>query len=121
MAVRIESISSTMWSPKLGAPGEIVTGVADIEQCMDIIVSTPPGSDPHRPLFGCAAWRWLDKPAAIAVPNIIREVTNSLEMWEPRIDVVSVTYQLNVVTVVWQPKGETTAIKKEISLANTAL
>lgn len=124
MTVRIEAITATDWSPLLGSPGEIVQDQADIEQCIDIILGTPKGSDPHRPQFGCDAWKWLDAPPAVAVPHIIVEAVDSLELWEPRIEIVRLQALISAnaatVTVYWQAKGIKVVIKTEVSIGNNA-
>lgn len=71
--------------------GEIVTGVADINQCIYVIVTTPQGSDPHRPLFGSKLYLYIDYPIDSARPHIVREVVDALTRWEPRIRVLRVT------------------------------
>lgn len=111
MPVNAFDIPTTEWSPKLAAFGEVVTDLDDIEQCLDIIVTTRKGSDPHRPLMGCDAWLWIDRPAAIAVPNICREVIEAIEIWEPRVTVDSVTVAYDdagvpTVSITWQPKSK---------------
>jgi len=124
MTVRIEDITATDWSPLLGSPGEVVEDQADIEQCIDITLGTPKGSDPHRPLFGCDAWLWLDAPPAVAVPNIIVEAIDSLELWEPRIELASLKAELAesgaTITVVWQHKGSAVQYTREVSIGNAA-
>lgn len=122
MAVRIADITSADWSPKVGSPGEVVEDLADIDQCIDIILTTPKGSDPHRPLFGCDAWLWLDTPPARAIPNMIRETVDSLDLWEPRITIVSVvaaiTAESATITVVWQRKGSTVQNTRKVTIGN---
>lgn len=123
MAVRVNDITAIDWAPRLDSPGEVVTGMGDIEQCIAIILTTRKGSIPHRPLFGCDAWRWLDAPANIAIPNIIREVVDCLELWEPRITVSGVSATITAVgsatmTVNWQPlNGQLTTIT-EVALGS---
>lgn len=122
MTVRVSDITAIDWAPRLESPGEVVTGLGDIEQCIGIIITTRNESVPHRPLLGCDAWRWLDAPASIAIPNIVREVIDSLELWEPRIRVTGVTAVITAagsatVTVNWQPlNGQLTNIT-EVHLA----
>lgn len=70
--------------------GEIVTGVADIDQCIYIILGTPKGSDPHRPTFGCDLHLYIDYPIDVARPHIVREVVAALRQWEQRIKVMRV-------------------------------
>ena len=119
MAIRIENIRSADWSIKVGAPGEIVENLDDIDQCIKIILTTRKGNDPHRPLFGCDAWLWLDAPVNVATPNIIRECVDALEMWEPRIDVTRITRSIDAeqttIAIEWQPKGGA-ARKAEVTI-----
>jgi len=123
MTVRVDNITSVDWSPRLGVIGEIVEDLDDINQCIDIILATPKGSDPHRPLFGCDAWLWLDAPPARAVPNIIVESVDSLELWEPRITIISVlaavTAEGATITVVWQRRGSAVTNTREVTIGNT--
>jgi phage baseplate assembly protein W len=74
--------------------GAVVEGFQDVSQCIAIILTTPKGADPLRPTFGCDLWQFIDTPITIATPHIVREVTESLGIWEPRIKVISVTARL---------------------------
>lgn len=120
MATRITDIAAADWSPKLGSPGEVVQRLDDIDQCIGIILNTRKGSDPHRPLFGCDAWLWIDAPANVAAPNITREVVDALELWEPRITVTSVQVTVSVgqatVAIIWQPKDGSIAKSTEVNI-----
>lgn len=82
--VKISEIVSKDWSMSLTNPGEIVTDLQDIEQCILIICSTERGSDPLRPEFGSNVFRHLDLPRRNAVPNIIVEIAEGIEIWEKR-------------------------------------
>lgn len=91
--------------------GQVVTDIDDIAQCIAIILETPRGSDPHRPLFGSLVYRYIDAPINEARPHVVREVFQALRDWEPRIDVVKVTLTLTdtatmLCEVTWQPKDE---------------
>lgn len=92
-AITLADIKSTDWSLALGAIGEVVQGLADVEQCLGIIVTTPRGSDPLRPTFGADIWRYIDFPINLALPSIVSELTSAITMWEPRVNLVSVTAQ----------------------------
>ncbi|MEX3614143.1 MAG: GPW/gp25 family protein [Burkholderia gladioli] len=72
------------------ALGQVVTDVADIEQCISIILFTPQGSDPHRPTFGCNVDRYIDMPIDTARPYLARDIRRALTMWEPRLDLVRI-------------------------------
>jgi uncharacterized protein len=90
-AITLADITSADWSLKLGAIGEVVQGINDIDQCIAIILTTPPGSDPLRPTFGADLWRYIDNPISVAIPSIVREVSAAIAMWEPRVTVQSVS------------------------------
>jgi|HubBroStandDraft_1064217.scaffolds.fasta_scaffold80425_3 phage baseplate assembly protein W len=114
-AVTLADITSADWSLKLGAIGQVVQGVADVDQCIAIILTTPLGSDPLRPTFGSDIWRYIDFPIDIALPSIVRELTAAITSWEPRVTVLNIAVapvldgstqsgaQLSV-TVTWQLK-----------------
>ena len=106
MPIDVTKIESADWSPKVGSPGEIVEGLDDIAQAIKIILQTPKGSDPHRPQFGCDAWRYLDLPTNQAIPNMIREASDAVKVWEPRATLKKVTATADVswitLTVTWE-------------------
>jgi Bacteriophage baseplate protein W len=96
-AITLADITSADWSLALDAPaapgsglGEVVQGVADVNQCIQIILTTPQGSDPLRPTFGADLWQYIDYPINSAIPAIVREITQALLLWEPRIVVIAV-------------------------------
>lgn len=86
----LAEIGSADWSLELGTIGAVVQGIKDIDQCIAIILTTPRGSDPLRPTFGADLWRYIDSPISAAIPSIVREVSGSIAMWEPRVVVESV-------------------------------
>jgi len=86
----IDQISAVDWQLKLGDIGEVVEDIADINQCIRIILSTPKGSDPHRPEFGSDVWKYIDYPIKEAIPNIIREAIDAINAWEPRIRIKNI-------------------------------
>ena len=65
----------------------VVQRIADVHQCIRIILTTPKGSDPLRPDFaGATRAIILTCPLDAARPHIVREVRAAL-VWEPRIRV----------------------------------
>lgn len=93
----LADITSADWSMKLDTPGEpgsglgrVVQGVDDVDQCIAIILTTPKGTDALRPTFGTEIWNFIDAPISEAGPAIVREVTQSITQWEPRVKVLSV-------------------------------
>lgn len=83
----IDEILSVDWAVKLGAIGEIVEDFDDINQCISIILKTRKGSVPLNPLLGSDIWIYLDQPANIAIPGIILEATEAINLWERRVKV----------------------------------
>lgn len=103
------------WSPKLGAHGEIVSGVDDIAQAIRIILETPKGTDRLRPLFGSDHFQYLDRPLPECAPHIIREAWDAILTWEPRAVVERITADAQnahvYIEVHWRPAdGEKTEV-----------
>src|ERR1700677_1185091 len=97
-AITLDDITSADWSLALDTPGRpgsgignVVQGIADVNQCISIILTTPKGSDPLRPTFGADIWHHIDAPIDTAIPAIVREVTEAILRWEPRVTVVSIS------------------------------
>ena len=62
-----------------------------IQQNIRLILTTPKGSDIHRPDFGSDIWKFIDQPLnAITLGRIKAEITDAIERWEPRVKVLSV-------------------------------
>jgi uncharacterized protein len=95
MVVSVDKIQSLNWSPKLGSFGEIVENFDDIEQCINIILTTPQGSDPHRPTFASNLINFVDYPQTAVKQFLIKEVYESLLTWEPRIEIDKVNVRFN--------------------------
>ncbi len=104
------SITAAHWQPALGTCGEVVEGLRDIDQAIRIILSTPKGSDPHRPTFGSDLHLYLDWPTNRVTPHLVREAVDAIRLWEPRVSVVQVQIQIDAaqitVRVQWRVAGE---------------
>ena len=88
--IRFDEISSIDWQLALGELGQVVEGIAEVDQCIRVILLTPRGSVPLHPEFGSDIWRYLDWPANRARPLVIREVLDSVAAFEPRVEVTAV-------------------------------
>ncbi len=82
--------SSSVSQAAAAGLGSVVQGVADVNQCIAIILGTPKGADPLRPTFGADIWQYIDYPIQAAIPAIAREITEAITLWEPRIRLLSV-------------------------------
>jgi uncharacterized protein len=98
-AITLSDITSADWSLELDSTaggvagagiGGVVQGLQDVNQCVQIILTTPKGSDPLRPTFAVDLWKYIDYPISAATPAIVREVTEAILLWEPRIDLLKV-------------------------------
>jgi len=70
-------------------------GERDIEEAIEVILGTAPGERPMRPEFGCGAHDCIfDAVDAGTIGRIRTEVRRALDRWEPRIEVVSVEFDL---------------------------
>ncbi|UKI41433.1 MAG: GPW/gp25 family protein [Candidatus Melainabacteria bacterium] len=87
-------------------------GAEDINQCIAIILTTRKCSVPHRPTFGSDIYKYVDYPVNEAVPNIVREATDAITLWETRINLKSVSVEINntqiTVKVEWTLKESKT-------------
>jgi len=88
--IRSDQIESTFWQSRLGELGGIVEDANDINQAITIILTTPKGSDPHRPDFASDVWRHIDKPIPVAAPAVVRDAAAAIAKWEPRCEVTSI-------------------------------
>ena len=65
--------------------------IKSIQQNVRLILTTPKGSDIHRPDFGSDLWKFIDQPLNVITLGRIRaEITDAIERWEPRVKVLSV-------------------------------
>lgn len=91
------------WSYPLGtdATGSIalVTQDREIEQAIRLILGTAVGERPMRPEFGCRIHDHVFNAASSTTAGqIAYDVRQSLERWEPRIDVLDVAIGFDAVS-----------------------
>jgi phage baseplate assembly protein W len=68
----------------------------DVEQAISIILATTPGERPMRPEFGCGVHDYVfDVIDAATLGRMEADVRSALERWEPRIDLMSVDFDLD--------------------------
>jgi phage baseplate assembly protein W len=90
----------------------LVTGHENVERAMRLILGTAYGERPMRPDFGCAIHDMVFEPSTTDLATRMAiEVSDSLERWEPRIDVLGVDIQYDgdpsriLIIVNYQLKG----------------
>ena len=90
----LNDITYIDWQYKFNSIGGVAEGVEDINQCIAIILLTQKGTDPLRLTFGSDIYKYVDTPVNSAKANIIRESIDSIEKWETRIKIDSVTVEI---------------------------
>lgn len=91
----LNEITYVDWQLKLNEIGSVSEGIEDINQCIAIILSTQKGSVPHRPIFGSDILKYVDYPINSAKANIIRETVDAITLWEVRVNVDSVSVEID--------------------------
>ncbi len=108
----LNEITYVDWQYKINEIGSVAEGAEDINQCIAIILTTRKCSVPHRPTFGSDIYKYVDYPVNEAVPNIVREATDAITLWETRINLKSVSVEINntqiTVKVEWTLKESKT-------------
>jgi phage baseplate assembly protein W len=70
----------------------------DVDQAIELILSTAPGERPMRPEFGCGVHDFVfDTIDAGTVARMETEIRNALDRWEPRIQVTTIDFDLDEV------------------------
>ncbi len=68
----------------------------DVDQAIQLILSTAPGERPMRPEFGCGVHDFVfDTIDAGTVARMETAIRAALDRWEPRIEVADVTFDLD--------------------------
>lgn len=113
----LNEITYVDWQLKLNEIGSVSEGIEDINQCIAIILSTQKGSVPHRPTFGSDILKYVDYPINSAKANIIRETVDAITLWEVRVNVDSVSVEIDEtqlkIKVQW-------SLKEDSSVSSTA-
>jgi phage baseplate assembly protein W len=94
--MKLSEIKAKNWSLSLTGYASVVEGLAEISQSVFIIITTRKGSDPLRPTFGSDIYEYIDRPINEAIPRMIKAAVEALEIWEPRVKVTRVGYNLDV-------------------------
>ena len=74
----------------------LASGEVDVDQAIEIILSTAPGERPMRPEFGCGVHDFVfDTIDAGTVARMETEIRAALDRWEPRIEVTDLSFDLD--------------------------
>jgi len=75
-------------------PGVTLQGIDVYKQRCYIVLNTPLGSDPCRPLFGCDWAKQVDGNVITAAAKIKNEIIDALTIWVPEVTVSNVKYAI---------------------------
>jgi hypothetical protein len=103
-------ITSRNWQLDASRIGEVVQGLDDVAQCIQIILETRKGTDPLRPDFGCGIYEYVDKPVNLALPDMLREITNAIATYEQRVNIIRILHAVEAngtlkFTIEWELTG----------------
>lgn len=92
--MKLTDITQPNWTLSLKKAGEVVTGVDAISQNIIVIAKTQRGTDPLRPNFGTDFISMIDGPVNERVPVFIKDLVDSVAIWETRADITNVSYNI---------------------------
>ena len=81
------------------------TLLEEIIQNINTILLTPKGSVPLDRNFG-TSWQFIDRPTQIAESMIIADVFDAIEEYEPRVEIIDITFVTSDMTGVITPRLE---------------
>lgn len=81
--------------------GTSVSGIDDIRQCLDVLFNTATGSVPFMPFCGLDIFSDIDKPLNQVVPATIKKIIDAVAMFETRVTVDQIRYELTENGVVY--------------------
>jgi len=95
--------------------------IKSINQNISLILTTPKGSDPHRPLFGSDLWQFLDQPLTVLTKGRIKaEIIDAISTWEPRVEIEEVDLRKETaglkITIKYKIKEDETIQIEEVIL-----
>ena len=64
--------------------------IEDIEQSIEVILTTPKGAKIWEPEFGCDLMNYIDKIAPNVIPRLIADIWDAIERWEDRVNLLNV-------------------------------
>jgi phage baseplate assembly protein W len=90
--MNVTAVTTSDWQMSVRGLGEIAQNSADINQCLNTILSTQKGSDPCRYDFGIDILKFIDQPVNIVAPILVQQIISQVSLYETRIDLSTVNY-----------------------------
>lgn len=88
-------VSSALWAASVIVAGGVVERADVIRQRLYILIHTPLGSDPLRPLFGTKIDEWADKPLIQAAAKIKNEIADAITIWMPEVKLLGISHKFS--------------------------
>jgi len=122
--MNINEIKNANWCLNLKEPfNSYLTGVEEVNQCINLLLFTPVGTIPGNPEKGSRIDEILDLPILEAIPLIVKEIHRIIPLWIPKIKLVKVKTKINetgiIVFIEWRYLKEKSTNIKEVGLAKS--
>jgi phage baseplate assembly protein W len=120
MTLSIDIPNCPYWQSKASELGEVVTGIYDIAQSIETILTTLTGSVPLMPRFGFDALAALGKPLYSAMRKLERMAIEAF-YWEPRAEILAVkaapvSESSALLCLTWRPVGAMDVVIQVVGL-----
>ncbi len=86
----LQDISNAYWQLDRENVGEVVQGLADIQQCVQVLLETRKGERVLDPEFGIDLLSYIDKPVNSVQSQLTSEIIAQIERYEPRVLIDSI-------------------------------
>ena len=83
----LAQIRSSYWQLSTSEEGAVVQGLADIQQCINTILTTQRGSAVLMPTFGVDIMAVVGQPINVVKADLIRDIIEQIETYEPRVSI----------------------------------
>jgi len=80
----LQQITSSFWQLSIRQAGDVVQGLADIQQCIQTILSTQRGSVCLLRTFGVDLMAFIGQPINTVKADLTRDIIEQIELFEPR-------------------------------------
>jgi phage baseplate assembly protein W len=87
----LNEITSSYWQLSTAQAGEVVQGLADIQQCIQTLLSTQRGSAVLMPTFGIDIMALIGQPINVVKADLTRDIIEQIEAFEPRVSIEQIT------------------------------
>lgn len=87
----LSEIRSSYWQLSTAQAGAVVQGLADIQQCIQTILTTQRGSAVLMPTFGVDFMARIGQPINVVKADLTADIIEQIEEFEPRAEIERIT------------------------------